>query len=156
MGAAKTKAELLKHECRIRDFYAQQIASQRPRERVIAREYHYRGARARADLRTVDEAQVLREWEFKIRADYRALGQVLVYIAMARHEVGFNRQVRGVIAAFEVPSDLRLAIETLNLNIEFVTLPSWMAGAGEVPVTAANPIPIPVIPIISPSGNDQR
>ena len=84
-------------------------------------------------MRTIDDAGLLREWEFKIRADYRTLGQILLYVALARRERQFERPIRGVIAAFTIPDELRIAAEVLNLSVEFVTIPPWMCAAGEIP-----------------------
>lgn len=136
------------HECRIRDLYAQELAKNRPNELVVGKERRYRTARRRVDLRTVDKSGLLREWEFKIRADYRTLGQILLYLAHARREVGFDRPVRGVIAAFVIPDELRLAVEVMNLNLELVTIPTWMRWAGEVPSQANAAVPkVPRIPL---------
>jgi len=123
-------------ECQVRDYYAASLASVRPREVVVRREQRYNGSRLRADLRTVDEVDVLREWEFKLRADYRALGQILQYVALARRAENF-RAIRGVIAAFEFSEELVLANEILNLNLELVHIPQWMRLAGGVRVATA-------------------
>jgi hypothetical protein len=98
-------------------------------------------------MRTIDGTGLLREWEFKIIADYRTLGQILLYIAHARRERQFERPIRGVIAAFTIPIELRIAVEVLNLSIEFVTIPQWMRAAGRVPASGScQPIKIPKIP----------
>jgi hypothetical protein len=97
-------------------------------------------------MRTVDKTQLLREWEFKIHADYRALGQILTYIALARRERDFARVVRGVIAAFDFQPEVRLAIEVLNLGIELVILPPWMAAAGGIPSSERADQTAPAIP----------
>lgn len=90
----------------------------------------------RVDLRTVDASNLLREWEFKIVATYEALGQVLVYAHRAILE-NPHRQVRGVIAAFEFQPELYETVRGFCLNIELVTIPSWMAQAGAVPLTSS-------------------
>jgi hypothetical protein len=72
-----------------------------------------------------------------VHADHRALGQVLIYLAHARQQFSF-RPVRGVIASFSIPDELRRAVEVMNLAIELVVLPTWMRAAGEVPNDAAN------------------
>lgn len=133
------------HECRIRDCYADHLASLRPCEVVSKREVRYAASLVRADLRTLDESGILREWEFKLRADYSALGQILCYTALAKREFGFDRRVQGVIAAFEVPHEIRLAVNVNNLGIEFVEIPRWMRRAGAVP-EAGRRLIIPHIP----------
>ena len=124
--------DMFEGECRVRDYYATQLESERPGEILVRREQRYPGCGLRADMRTVDTDDVLREWEFKIFADYHALGQILQYVALARTTEGF-RPIRGVIAAFTFSDELVLANEVLNLNLELVTIPMWMAQAGGVP-----------------------
>lgn len=135
------------HECGIRDFYATRLAVERPNERLVRKEARYSTVARRVDMRTIDHVGLLREWEFKIRADYRTLGQILLYVAHARRERQFERPIRGVIAAFTIPSELRIAVEVLNLSIEFVTIPPWMRAAGYVPANRTGQrINIPKIP----------
>jgi hypothetical protein len=98
-------------------------------------------------MRTVDCNDLLREWEFKLHADYRALGQILIYVSYARQELGF-RPVQGVIAAFTFLPELRRAVEIMNLNIELLTLPPWMRAAGGVPPDSG-PVRLVRIPKIS-------
>ena len=139
--AAKVSKFHYAHECHVRDAYAHNLRALRPDERLVKREHRYISAGRRIDMRTVDRLGTLREWEFKISADHRTLGQILIYLAHARRELGF-RPIRGVIAAFEIPEELRIAVEVMSLNIEFVTIPSWMRSAGFVPDTINfNPIP---------------
>ena len=142
-------------ECRIRDFYSTQLPDLRPNEIVVEREATFSNWPLRADLRTVDQSQVLREWEFKIRADYSSLGQILIYTALIREQLNFERDVQGVIAAFEIPDHLVKAIRINNLNIELVTLPTWMAQAGNIPSMLSNaaPIEVPRIPRIGDTTN---
>ena len=137
-------------ECKIRDFYSEQMPKLRPSELVVKREATFHNWPLRADLRTVDQSNVLREWEFKLRADYSSLGQVLTYTALIREQLNFERDVQGVIAAFEIPEHLVKAIRINNLNIELVVLPPWMAQAGNIPILAANasPVEVPRIPRI--------
>ena len=85
---------------------------------------------ARADMRTVDHGQTLREWEFKIEADYSSLGQALVYVALARRASNFERPVRGVVAAFSFPDHIAYANEAMNLGLELVEIPPWLRQAG--------------------------
>lgn len=140
------------HECKIRDFYAGQLADARPNEMIVKREATFADWPLRADLRTIDRYQVLREWEFKIRADYSSLGQILTYTALMREQMKFDQVVRGVIAAFEIPPYLVKAILINNLSIELVTLPNWMAQAGGIPLTTQE-LPIVAVPFI-PRIND--
>src|SRR5262245_3373399 len=87
------------YERHVRDLYAERLTELRPGERLVRKELRYSTAARRIDMRTVDRWGVLREWEFKLDADYRALGQLLIYLAHARRESNF-RPIRGVIAAF--------------------------------------------------------
>jgi len=143
------------HECKIRDFYVAQLAEQRPNELVVQREATFDGWTLRADLRTVDQSNMLREWEFKIRADYSSLGQILTYTALIREQMSFTRNVQGVIAAFEIPEHLVKAIRINNLNVELVTIPLWMAQAGNIPFTAQESpsIGVPHIPRLGDTTN---
>jgi hypothetical protein len=120
------------HECQIRDFYAASIRTVRPGEYVLRRERPCYGTHLRSDLRTVDESNLLREWEFKSFATHKALGQILIYVHRTICEYP-GRQVRGVIAAFDFQPELRSAVYGLNLNVELVIIPRWMRGAGDVP-----------------------
>ena len=122
------------HECQVRDVYCRSLPNLRPDKRLVKTELRYATAARRVDMRTVDRFGTFREWEFKIRADQRTLGQLLIYLAHARRELAF-RPIRGVIAAFEIPEELRLGVEVMSLSIEFVTIPAWMSGAGFVPAT---------------------
>lgn len=144
-----TARKLFVHECRIRNAFALHFHTQRPSERVLSRETRYRATALRADLRSIDSTDLIREWEFKINADHSVLGQILTYVAHARKELNF-RPVRGVIAAFSFTSDLRMAIEVMNLNIELVTIPQWLRQAGTNPGTERRPATVPFIPFGSP------
>ena len=139
------------HECKIRDFYSEQLAVVRPNEIIVKREATFESWALRADLRTVDHNDVIREWEFKIRANHSSLGQILAYTALFREQMNFERDVQGVIAAFEIPDYLVKAVRINNLNIELVTLPLWMAHAGNIPLTtqAHPPVDVPFIPRIN-------
>jgi hypothetical protein len=119
-------------EIRVRDYYAESLRRVRPNEHFAAREQRYQGSALRADMRTVCQQNILYEWEFKIHADYRALGQILAYVALARRELNF-RPVRGKIAAFSFSEEVVLANELLNLGLELVTIPDWMRFAGGLP-----------------------
>jgi hypothetical protein len=139
---------LYAHECRIRNAYASDLKLQRPHEKVLSRETRYTSTAMRADLRTVDSSGLIREWEFKINADHHALGQVLTYMAHARIELKF-RPVRGVIASFVFTDELLRTVEVMNLNIELVTLASWMACGGNIPVLPTSSTPLAVIPSLN-------
>lgn len=136
------------YECHIRDFFAKNITRFRPGELVSSKEVVYANSNIRADLRTVNSRDVIFEWEFKIEADYSSIGQVLSYTAQAKTEFGFKRTVRPVIAAFNFPDEIKLAIEVNNLGIEIVELPLWMRAAGSIPevVHAPPKIFLPTLP----------
>lgn len=131
------------HETRIRDAYSARLATYRQKELLVKREVTYKAASVRADLRTVDEHDLLREWEFKLVADYSALGQILTYVALARREFQFERQIRGVIAAFEIPALIKETVETMNLGIELVLIPNSLRAAGLVPFLSPGPSATP-------------
>lgn len=122
-------------ECAVRDTYADDLASYRPREIEVSREA-LPGLRdvKRADLLTVDQYDVLRIWEFKLRATPGAIGQVLTYLALCRRHYRLQRIIRPVLAAIEFDPDVLYAIEALNLGIETVVLPATVVNAGKVPV----------------------
>jgi hypothetical protein len=132
-------------ECLIRDRYAERLADFRPRERLLRTENTLAGSRVRADMRTVDNADVLRIWEFKIAASYAGLGQILTYLALERRATDFKRDVRGVLAAFIIQPEIRFAVAVLNLGIELVVLPPTLRLAGAV-LTTSGPTPVPDIP----------
>lgn len=127
------------YECHIRDCYAAQLAVLRPNELLSQKEVAYQKSKVRADLRTVNNQDVIFEWEFKIRADYSSIGQILAYVAQAKTEFGFERTVRPVIAAFNFPEEIKLAVHVNNLGIEMVVLPFWMRNAGFVPSLTSSP-----------------
>jgi hypothetical protein len=129
-----TSQKEYEHECRIRNCFAKNLTDIRPNERLIATESVYEGTGTRVDMRTVDKFNVLREWEFKIQAGYTALGQILTYLAMSRLRDNFQSRITGVIAAFDFHPELARVIEVMNLGIELVTIPQWMARAGRIPL----------------------
>lgn len=144
----RDRVVLHEREGRVRDYYASELAQHRPGELLIARENSYDGTAVRADMRTIDRSNVTRLWEFKISASYEALGQILVYLAMARRAeeaAGSDCLIRGVIAAFEFQPEIVYTVERLNLSIELVTLPPVLAHAGGIP-TDAVPTSLPEIP----------
>jgi hypothetical protein len=128
-------------ETLIRDAYSSNLLTYRPLEKLIKCEVTYQTAAVRADMRTVDRTGLIREWEFKLIADYSALGQILTYLALARREYKFERQIRGVIAAFSIPPLVSQTIETLNLGIELILIPNHLRAAGGIPM-----LPIGVAP----------
>lgn len=103
------------HECAIRDLYKSKLTELRSGERVLRGEHQIPNSLNRADMLTVDENDLLRIWEFKIDADYSGLGQLLVYLAYKRSSIDFVRPVRGVLAAFSFPEEIRRAVEIMNL-----------------------------------------
>lgn len=132
-------------EGRIRDYYAAELEQHRPGELLVARENSYAGTAVRADMRTIDRGNVIRLWEFKLRAGHEALGQILIYVAMARRAEGYDQPIRGVIAAFEFMPELVDAVERMNLGLELVRLPPVLRLAGRIPAGPAVAT-IPVIP----------
>ncbi|WDZ84715.1 hypothetical protein [Micromonospora cathayae] len=140
--------ELYAHECRIRDLYASRLREFRPDERLLQTEHTYEESKVRGDMRTIDRVDTIRIWEFKINAGYEGLGQILTYLALARKDLAFKRQVRGVLAAFHIQPEVALAIEVLNLGIEVVMLPEKMRLAGAIP-RVREPLLLPQIPELS-------
>ena len=133
------------NECQIRDYYAENFAEFRLNERIIEREHKCGQTAIRADLYSVDCQKIFREWEFKIYADYKALGQILTYVAMARKHSEFKKTIRGVIAAFDFQPEVKEAIEILNLGIEIIQLPNWISGAGKIPLNSTQNIEVVTI-----------
>jgi hypothetical protein len=120
---------------------------------LVARENGYAGTAVRADMRTIDRRNIIRLWEFKIRASYEALGQILVYVAMARRAEGYDQPIRGVIAAFEFQPEIVYTVEGMNLGIELVTLPPVLALGGGIPIGPAVAT-IPSIPVPHSTSTD--
>ncbi|MGD6893745.1 hypothetical protein [Bacillus infantis] len=118
-------------ECLIRDTYALNIEQEKPDQIIIGREARYQTSNLRVDLQTVDKNNLYREWEFKLYADYKALGQILVYVSEAKMESNFEKNIIGVIAAFKFQPELITTIRMMNLAIELVEIPQWMAMAGK-------------------------
>lgn len=133
------------HECQIRDYYAKNFAEFRLDEQIIEREHKCGATAIRADLYSVDCQDIFREWEFKIHADYKALGQILTYVAMARKQSKFKKTIKGVIAAFNFQPEVIEAIEIMNLGIEIVQLPDWISGAGKIPLNPTKNIEVVTI-----------
>ena len=137
---ASPPEEVFARECRIRDAYAARLREFRPQERLLKTENTLVGSRVRADMRTVDSANRLRLWEFKLDVSYDGLGQILTYVALERRS-DLDRQVRGVLAGFTIQPVIRIAVEMLNLGIELVELPGMLRLAGGVPALPATPVP---------------
>jgi hypothetical protein len=134
------------HECRIRDYYASKLQDLRPNEKLSKKEVRYLRSPVRADMRTIDNWNVIREWEFKIIADYKSIGQILAYVAQAKLQYGLTRPILPVIAAFTFPAEIVTAVYVNNLGIELVTIPSQFHRAGGIPEFCAPLIQIPLIP----------
>jgi RecB family endonuclease NucS len=138
--------------------YAARLAEFRPQERLLKTENGFAESRVRADMRTVDSRNCLYIWEFKIAASYDGLGQILTYVALERQASRFQRSVQGVLAAFSIQSEIRTAIDVLNLGIELVELPLKLRLAGGIPfVASSTPVPnIPVLAGLVPMQGDSR
>ena len=126
-------------ERQVRDAYARQLNRFRSQERLVAREARYQSSNHRADMRTVDALNVLREWEFKLHADVSAIGQLLRYVALCRRDQNYQRTVIGVLAAFDFAEDVVFTNASMNLGIELVRLPPWLRNAGFAPPSSAHP-----------------
>lgn len=145
MAGLEQGTNKFEHECRIRDFYAKHLHRERADELLVGTEHSFSDGSTRADMVTVDKFDLMRIWEFKIKADFEALGQILSYVALAKRQTDFTRPIRGVIAAFEFRHEIQIAIEVLNLNIELITIPSWMEQAGNIPrLQQATPLTVEI------------
>lgn len=131
------------HECRIRDLFARRMHEFRPGEILISTESSFPSSNRRADLKSVDVRNVLRLYEFKLIATPAAVGQALTYINLEQQAVGYDREVRGVLAAFRFEPDVIPTIRAMHLPIEVVTLPPHLARAGGVPLNCAPPTRLP-------------
>ncbi len=147
MADDESAASDFEHETRIRNYFSQNVTRLRPGERVLDTEHSYPGNRLRVDMRTIDVYNCIREWEFKISAEYSALGQILTYVALARQRYQFHRTVRGVIAAFTFMPEIVTCVEVMNLGIELVTIPSSMKYAGNIPAGQISDLPPIDIPM---------
>jgi len=143
------------HECKIRDAYSRDLPNLRPRERLVRNATRFDHTALIADMSTTDESGTLRIWEFKIVASYDSLGQVLVYLAQKRldhlirhaNEVvkGKTRDIRAVLAAFDIRPEVEIAVTILNLGVELVRIPKKYMAAGDVP-KGVRPTDTPTIP----------
>lgn len=120
------------NECKIRDCYMKNLKLLRPNEICISKELSLNSSSLRVDMQTVDANNTIRDWEFKIYADYTSLGQLLTYIAYSKLESGFSQNILGVIAAFSFQPELEQTIRVWGLPIELVQIPSWMKNAGNL------------------------
>lgn len=120
------------NECKIRDCYMKNLKLLRPNEMCISKELSFNSSSLRVDMQTVDTNNIFRDWEFKIHADYKALGQLLTYMAYNKLENSFSQNILGVIAAFSFQSELEQTIRVWGLPIELVKIPIWMKNAGNI------------------------
>lgn len=150
--SATDSGDLYDHEVQIQKAYAARLAELREGEELIPSGRRFECCDLIADMATVDKTNTIRIWEFKIRADYRSLGQIVTYLALARYEeVIANwvpaqppRRLVGVLAAFEFQPEIMLTNVVMNLGIECVVIPPFLRNAGNVPPA----IPKPHTPII--------
>jgi hypothetical protein len=147
-------ADSYDHEVRIQKAYAARLADLREGEVLIESSRRFDCCDLIADMATVDKTNTIRIWEFKIRADYKSLGQIITYLALARYEEVIRcwrplhppKRLVGVLAAFDFQQEIVLANVVMNCGIEFVTIPPFLRNAGDVPVS----MPRPHAPVIPP------
>jgi hypothetical protein len=152
-ASATDSGDLYDHEVRIQKAYAERLAQLREGEELISLGRRFECCDLIADMATVDKTNTIRIWEFKIRADYRSLGQIVTYLALARYEEVIAKWVPmhpprrwvGVLAAFEFQPELMLTNVVMNLGIECVVIPPFLRNAGSVPPAAPKPH-TPIIP----------
>jgi len=154
-GGRATTTESYAHECKIRDAFSKDLATLRPKEKLLKNATRFAHTSLIADMSTTDEAGSIRVWEFKIIASYESLGQVLIYLAQKRldHVVqnanqvvqGKIKDIRGVLAAFEFRPEVEIAVAILNLGVELVRIPRKYMAAGDVP-SGITRTDIPTIP----------
>lgn len=109
-------------ERQLRDKFAARLSDFRPNEKLLGCEITYRCG-LRSDMETIDKDNTVRIWEFKLNADYSAIGQLIVYMAMKRNENKGKKKIVGVLAAVEIPKFIEEAIYSSGLNIEVVSIP---------------------------------
>lgn len=144
-SATESGIDIYARERMIRDHFAACLREERPGEVLLETESSPKGLAIRADMKTVDNKNIVRIWEFKIRASYEGLGQVLTYLAMARRDDFFQRHICGVLAAFEFQPEIVETIQILNLGIEVFHIPAKYRLAGDNP--ASGPMAgLPTIP----------
>ncbi|WP_122046828.1 hypothetical protein [Vibrio atlanticus] len=115
-------------EIEIRDNFASRLIEFRPDEKLISCEQPYSEVALRTDMQTIDKDNTIRIWEFKVTADYSAIGQLIVYLHLKRKETQFGSNVVGVLAATEIPSHIREAVIASGLNIELYTINKSVSG----------------------------
>lgn len=115
------------YETELRDKFAAKLQYFRPNEKLLSKEAINEFG-LRTDMETVDVNNTIRIWEFKLRADYSAIGQIIVYTNLKRLESHANRQIVGVIAAVEIPEYVEKSINACGLAIEFVKIPRSVSG----------------------------
>jgi hypothetical protein len=148
-SSPESDIDIYARERLIRDHFAACLRDERPGEVLLDTESSPKGLAIRADMKTVDNKNIVRIWEFKIRAGYEGLGQVLTYLAMARRDDCFQRYICGVLAAFEFQPEIVEAIQILNLGIEVFHIPAKYRLAGDNP--ASGPMAgLPIIPSVNP------
>jgi hypothetical protein len=150
MKSSPTLPVGLARERAVRDLYASRLDEFRPDEMLLQTEHTFMGSGIRADMRTIDRTDVVRVWEFKLVASYDGLGQALAYWAQERIAAKQERQVKGVLAAFEIRPQIIAAVENLNLGLELVVIPAKLRAGGYVPPEPPSIAPVPVIPRLSP------
>ena len=69
------RGEVYAAERAVRDAYAARLREFRPDERLWKTEHTYPPSLLRGDMRTVDQRNRVRIWEFKIRVGFDGLGQ---------------------------------------------------------------------------------
>ncbi|MBA6295971.1 hypothetical protein [Colwellia sp. MB02u-9] len=125
-------------ETKIRDHYAANLDDLRPNERLIGCEVKTKKHNLSVDMQTVDHNNVLRLWEFKVVANYSAIGQLLVYIAQKKIELLGSKRVIGVIAAVDIPEFIVDAINMSDLHIELVKIPKTIINCGLISQVQSN------------------
>ncbi len=142
MTTATTESgEAYDHEVRIQKAYAERLNDLRDGEELISSSHRFDCCDLIADMATVDQTNTIRIWEFKIRADYKSLGQIVTYLALERYEEVIKnwvpaqgpKRIVGVLAAFEFQPEIMLANVVMNLGIECVVIPPFLRNAGGVP-----------------------
>lgn len=115
-------------ELQIRDNFADRLTEFRPDEKLLGCEQYYSKFALRTDMETIDKDNTIRVWEFKVVADYSAIGQLIVYLHIKRQATNFERNVVGVLAATEFPLHICEAVIASGLNIELYTINKSVSG----------------------------
>lgn len=125
-------------ETKIRDHYADNLGDLRKKEVLIGREVKTHNHNLSIDMLTVDHKNTIRVWEFKLTADYSAIGQLIVYMALKKQETGGTRRIKGVIAAVNIPDFISESINMSLLDIELVEIPKTIINCGLPPYQQCN------------------